>query len=236
MVETLTEPAHTLAPLDEQTTAALLSKCVQQLACVYVRPAGEKGGLAISGTVTGSEDSCLTLEFERLDRGNMDGLVGTVLDVTVEIDQVRYTFEAGCVDGSAAVESTTLRVRQPERMALADRRRSPRRRLQGRTQVSLTGAEADVDWHAQAVMLNLSTEGIACRLAEHDAERLRIGHTLCLAFCVGASATPLELNANVSNITEGGTPGQVVVGLAFIADEQLASHRSKLQQALRAAR
>jgi len=236
MVETLTGPAHTLAPLHEQATTALLSKCVQQLTCVYIRPAGETGGLTISGTVTGSKDSCLTFEFERLDRGNMDRLVGTILDVTVEIDQVRYTFEAECVQGSVGVESTTLRVRKPERMTLADRRRSPRRRFRGKTQVSLTGAEADVDRHAQAVMLNLSTEGIACLLAEHEAAHLRIGHALSLAFCVGASATPFTLNAHVSNITEGGTPGQVVVGLAFIADGQLAGQRNKLQQALSDAR
>jgi len=236
MVKTLDERAHSVAPLDEQTTAALLSKSVQQRACVYVRPTDEEGGLTISGTVTDGEDGFLTLAFEQLDCGNVDRLVGGTLDVTVEIDRVRYTFEVLCVDRSNEVGLTTLRVRQPENMSLADRRRSPRRHFQGRTRVSLTGGSPGGEWHAEAVMLNLSVEGLACRLAEHDAEHLRIGRALGVAFCLGASKTPSKLKAHVSNITEGGTPGQVVVGLAFIADEQLASHRTELQRALSAAR
>ena len=183
--------------------------------------------------LTGAEGPGLTLQFERLNHVGAERLWEIVLEATVEIDQRRYTFETRCMKAPVSVVPTILRVHRPARMTVTDRRRSPRRHLRGRTEVSVSGSDEHVSWCAEAVMLNLSTEGMACRLAEPDARRLAIGQTLGVAFRLGAINTPFDLNARVSNTTEAGTPGQVVVGLAFIADERLESNRTRLQRALK---
>jgi hypothetical protein len=276
MAEVLTEPARTTVTVDGQAARKLLPKAVGQRASVYVRPAGENTGLTLSGTLIGSDDSELTLEFSRSNYRGIGKLRGTRLEVTLEIDQLRYTFEAQCTNEAAPGGAPTLRVRRPVTMTLIDRRRSPRRRLRKRTEVSLSGLDENLEWCAQAVMLNLSTEGMACRLSAGDALRLELGQVLGVSFAlhgraqtcsseesaalhglksagsrgqkpaaqgegraahrdIDASTTPFNMRARVSNVTEGGTPGQVVVGLAFVADDQLERNRTRLQQALTSA-
>ncbi len=233
MAGVLTEPARTTVTVDKQATAKLLDEAVRQRASIHVRPGGENAVLAFSGTVTGSEGYDLTLEFSRLNAKGIGKLRETKLEAVIEVDQLRYAFESQCTNEPGPAETTTLRVRRPETMTLTDRRRSPRRRLRGRTEVSLSGLDVDFEWLGQALMLNLSAEGMACRLAVRDAARLEVGQVLGVTFGLGASITPFNLNARVSNVTEGGTPGEVVVGLAFMADERLESNQTRLRQALR---
>lgn len=236
MVGLMMEPARATGPVDEQTTATLLAKAVKQRAAIYVRPAGEKAVIALSGTITGSEGLYLTLKLERLNHKAKERLMRTALEANIEIDELRYLFATRCTTEPVPTQPMTLHVHKPERMTLTDRRRSPRRHLRGRTEVSLSGSGESVDFCGQAIMLNLSPEGMACRLAEQDALRLEIGRTLRVVFRLGVSTTSFNLNAHVSNITKGGTPGHVVVGLAFITDEPATggeSNRTKLQQALK---
>ena len=61
---------------------------------------------------------------------------------------------------------------------------------------------------------------------------MKVGQTTRVLFSLGASATAFDLTGRVTNITRGGTPGHVVVGLAFVADRNLEENQTRLRQAL----
>jgi hypothetical protein len=182
--------------------------------------------------VVGDGDACLTLNLEGLDSVGREILAGLQLEVRIEVDKVRYAFETTCADETAPDQPVTLRVQKPDAILIADRRRSPRRRLRRPTTVSLHNTGTEREWCSEAVMLNLSAEGVACRLAGHDSLALKINQTARVLFTLGASSTMFDLTGRVTNITQGGTPGHVVVGLAFVADEKLEQNRTRLRQVL----
>ena len=117
--------------------------------------------------------------------------------------------------------------------ALAERRRSRRRRLQDASEVSLRGTGSDVDWTGTGVLLNAGVNGIACRVSAKNARPCLIGQTLHVVFRVGPTSTVFDLKARIANITPAGTTHSVVLGMEFVADRRLKSVQSKLLEALR---
>ena len=83
-------------------------------------------------------------------------------------------------------------------------------------------------------LLNLSPEGIACRVPEASAKELTMGQVLQVAFVVGPSPDVFDLNARVVNVTEGGTRGQFVIGLEFVTDDRLEAGGDRLRKTLKA--
>lgn len=124
---------------------------------------------------------------------------------------------------------------KPTTIAPADRRRSPRRRFRQPTGILLRGTGVDDGWRCQATLLNLSMDGLACRVPDSDCERggpLRIGQTVRAVFRPHASSPAFDLNGRIVAITQGGTPNLLVLGLEFIADQSLEASRPGLQDVL----
>ncbi len=119
--------------------------------------------------------------------------------------------------------------------AVADRRRSPRRRLHQPSEVVLRGTGADHAWTAVGTMLNVSEEGIACRTSAQTAQDLAIGRTLHVVFSLPPASTVFDLQACIINITPAGTSHNVVLGMQFVADQRLKSFQAALLESLRRA-
>lgn len=117
-------------------------------------------------------------------------------------------------------------------MVRADRRQSRRRRLRKPTEVSLHGTGRQGPWRRLGTLLNLSQDGMACRLHKGDTAGLVYGQTLRVVFCLEGVLPPFDLPGQVSNITEGGTADHVVVGIAFLADGQQEDLRDRLRRTL----
>ena len=116
-----------------------------------------------------------------------------------------------------------------------ERRRSRRRRLQNPSEVSLHGTGSEVDWTAAGVLLNVSPDGLACRVSAKAAHALTVGQALHVLFRIGTTSTVFDLKARITNITPAGTTHCVVLGLEFLADRRLKSVQTKLQESLRRA-
>ena len=109
------------------------------------------------------------------------------------------------------------------RVTLAERRSSRRRRLQGANDVSLHGTGSEVEWTGTGTLLEASPDGIACRVSAQTAHVLAIGPT----------STVFDLKACVINITPAGATHSVVLGMEFVADRRLKSVQTKLLESLR---
>lgn len=113
-----------------------------------------------------------------------------------------------------------------------ERRRSRRRRLQTPTDVQLRGLGDESKWQCVGALLNVSHEGMACRINDRKASELCIRQSLQAVFRVGASTTPFDLTAMITNMTPAGTAGQQVIGLEFVDDARLRSARAALREAI----
>ena len=113
-----------------------------------------------------------------------------------------------------------------------ERRRSRRRRLHKPCEVQLHGVGDELGWQATGALLNVSTDGVACRLANQKAYDLCVRQTVRVVFRIGSSPTRFDLKAQITNLTAAGTPEHQVLGLEFVDDANLEAAQPALREAI----
>jgi hypothetical protein len=113
-----------------------------------------------------------------------------------------------------------------------ERRRSRRRRLQSPSEVHLRGLGDENGWQCAGVLLNVSHEGMACRISDQKAREVCLQQKLGAIFRIGSYPTTFDLTAMISNVTPAGTEGCQVIGLEFLDDARLRAARSTLHEAI----
>jgi hypothetical protein len=218
-----------LQPVDADAAARALAQAVQSHVQVDLWAEGDRVEFSCTGTLVGADESYLLVDV-----GPATGalLCSAVIHGGMEVDGSFYLFDTRCADEFAEVEPGVIRLLKPAPIAVADRRRSPRRRLREVTEVTLRPAEECDESQVRATLLNLSPDGLACRIATCDAGALAVGAVVRVAFRPGVSARAFHLNGRVISVIEGGTVANLVVGLEFIADERLTACRDRLRKAL----
>jgi len=232
MPELLINRTDQICQLDGETTNRVFRTAIEERAAVQVRADCAGWELAGCAACIGEDGSHLILELGNTDPQTQAILESSPLQLSMEVAGAQYCFETRFADQTTKAEPGMVRVLKPLTITSAERRRSPRRRLRKPTDVALQGSEPDDGWHCTAAMLNLSPEGIACRIPAQDADLLHIGQTLQVSFQLHASAPTLDLNGRIISITQGGTPNHLVVGLEFIMDRRLKASRATLWDAL----
>ncbi len=237
----LTVPIETTRQLDPGETARVLAKALQVCAEIELHVRSEGVDYESPATLIGEDGSYLLLnretqwrtgEGESAQRPFPNSDARCAVHVVMEVGDTRYAFDTRFPDTAAQSDPRVIQVFKPDTLWLADRRRSPRRRLQRPTEVVLRATGAEVRWRCKAAMLNLSADGIACRIPAADAASLGVGQTLLAAFRVDDSSPDFILQARITNLTEGGTVDQMVIGLEFIADASLMANQIRLRKAL----
>lgn len=113
-----------------------------------------------------------------------------------------------------------------------ERRKSRRRRFQEPAQVTLRAMSGSQKRHSRGALLNLSMDGIACRVREEDTDQMAVGQTLRVMFYLSRIPQEFDLIGRVISVTGAGSPGHAVIGMEFIDDEHLASVKEALRAAL----
>jgi len=218
-----------LQPVDADATARALAQAAQSHIQVDFWAEGDRVEFSCTGTLLGADESYLLVNV-----GPAVGalLCSPIIHSAIEIDGAPYVFDTRCADELAEVEPGVIRLLKPATIAVAERRRSPRRRLREVAEVTLRPAEECDDSQVRATLLNLSPDGLACRIATCDSGSLAVGAVVRVAFRPGVSTRVLHLNGRVISVIEGGTVENLVVGLEFIADERLTACRDRLHKAL----
>lgn len=115
---------------------------------------------------------------------------------------------------------------------VADRRRTWRRRLQRPASVTVRPPGPADRRGAVADMLNLSEQGLACRMETRDANRLPVGPLLTVSYTLPVVARPLVCPARIVNITPCGDPVRSIVGMEFVFSNEHDDQRRELRRAL----
>jgi hypothetical protein len=221
-------------PLAPETVRRLLSDAAHCRARVHLRAGGGDAEPLASGEVAGGDDTRLLVRIKHGYPAPQPLADGMPLQVSLEVGDDRYVFQTRCLTAPTAAAPRMIGLAVPASVSREDRRRSPRRRLAGATEVVLHANKVQAQWRCRAALLNLSADGLACRVNDADAATLDVGQTVCVIFRPAGAASGFDLEARVSNVTEAGTPGRRIVGLEFLHETTPPGSRARLADVLNA--
>lgn len=206
--------------LDEQQSARILDRAIRTQSQILIELSGESPG-SIGGQLVSGDESVILAELTRPLPHNPQGLAGRYLDVQIFSDQ-RYLFTTHIVADGGRLEPTCIALEKPAVVQVLQRRRFWRARLAPSTTVRLTLRGAGRRATGEATLLNLSSEGLACRLPEAVAAGIRTGQRIDATFDLPDSAVPFAFPGTVKNKTLGADDA-VIIGVQFdIEDDEAA--------------
>ena len=215
--------------LDSQAAARLISTAVEERAVVRLWADHNSGGVTSFAACIGVSDSHLILRLKHADTRKCTILGLAALRLCVDVGGARYLFETGPAETGFGEDPAVIRVSRPITIAPMDRRRSQRRRLREPADVVLNAVGEHEGWRCGAVLLNVSPDGIACRIPQQDGRLPSLGDTLRAEFSLDGSPFSYALTGRVVNVTQGGTPGHLVMGLEFVIDSESEAVRTRLR-------
>ncbi|UCE58647.1 MAG: PilZ domain-containing protein [Phycisphaerales bacterium] len=218
--------------LDTGASDRVLIEAVRANSPVHLCADPDHSGEVVSGTVLADDGGVLTVDVARLDTLARSILSASLLYASLDVGNDRYLFETRRVSALTGSDKDELRLTRPSTVAVTERRRSRRRRFRKPTEVLLRATDPDTQWQCKADMLNVSLDGIACRIDSAEVDYLAVGRASCVVFQLGATAELFELSAQVVTRTEAGTPGHAVIGMEFIDDGNLQAARDRLRGVL----
>ena len=231
MTEMLAAPHVIAQDLDPEVTDRLLAEAAQQRSVARVSCVRRGLTLTWPCTLAAQDDISLTLELDGAVVASRSVPTGAPLEVRVDTTDGPYVFETRCVDGPR-MNIPMLRVVKPRSLVRADRRCARRRQLHQPTEVVLRGDDGDSRWRCHGTLLNVSQDGLACRLPSAASACLRVNQVARVAFSLGEGRPEFDLPARVVNMTEHGDGHRWIAGLAFTRGAKLAAAGERLRQAL----
>lgn len=214
--------------LDRQTTNATIEAAIRTQAQIVIESARIGTG-TINGYLISGDERALLMEVTGKPPQNPLSLVDTDCDVQLYSDQ-RYHFASRIVAAPTWGEARSLALARPSVLARIDRRRFFRAKLAPSSKVTLEW-NGSVDHRHLGSMLNISPDGLACRLDQAATIGLNTGDRLTVKFTLPEITREFELAATVSNKTEG-SRGHVIIGVQFARDARHADQLDALRGVL----
>lgn len=181
--------------------------------------------ISAAATWVAGKDSTWTLEWNAAVSGPEIIEAGCLLHFHVNLKEGPCAFDATVLQGARLGKREKVHVQRPKEILTFDRRRSARRMLQEPAEVVLRTIEPADGWECTAAMLNVSPEGLACRLPRSSASGLSIGRRVRAAFRLGRPPKDFSVAGRITNITIGGTPDSTILGIGFLHAEEVPSKR-----------
>jgi len=217
--------------LDHEHTERALQQAICNTAQVVIEPPGHPN-TTLNGLLITGDDEALLIELTGHPAIHVSELLGAECEAQIYSDQ-RYRLIATIVATPSWGETQAVAIRRPTEIQVVDRRRFFRARLAPSCTVRLTWGHNGEHQHHTVSLLNISPDGMACRIGDEVAPAIRHCRRLLASFELPGATNTFNIAANVSNITPA-SPGANILGLQFerTADhaEQLTALRELLQQ------
>lgn len=232
MANTSAGCSESVRHLSPNVCAEVLSEAVARRSPVSMHcEAGASRG-AYAGLMAGETAEHLILELENLDANGRESLASFPVDVSFLVGTARYAFTSRGTTEATGISSTAVRVAKPDTLVRTERRRSPRRCLREPARVGIRHGDVSRADEIRGSLLNLSLHGLACRIPSPAVAAFAIDEILHVSFDLGQQMPGLDLTARVTNITEGSSSDQVILGFEFLPAQMSDSSRRRLLQAL----
>ncbi|MFQ5429249.1 MAG: PilZ domain-containing protein [Phycisphaerae bacterium] len=168
----------------------------------------------INGFLISADEQALLLEVTGRPGVDFDALVGCRCEGQIYADR-RYCFSSRIAAAPRWGKTQALAFDRPETVRVLDRRRFLRAKLAPSSEVSLQWKRSGTEHRHVVKLLNISADGMACRLGERAATAIDKRDHLWVTFQLPGNPQPFELGARVSNKTPA-SEGCTILGLQFI--------------------
>jgi len=216
--------------LEPDKVDEVLEQAIRTQAQVVLELVGFKGA-TINGFIVSGDDQAILMEVT----GRLPFPVGQLTEAGGEarlyMDK-RYSFAAKIRAVRKVGETLSLALNRPTAVGLVERRRFQRARLAPSSRVVLHWTRDGQAHQHVAVMLNVSVEGLACRLESAAASLLEPQTTLRVRFSLPGGSHRFDLPATVCNRTAA-SPGYTILGLHLTPGPEHSAEVAELNRLLR---
>jgi hypothetical protein len=143
----------------------------------------------------------------------------------------RYEFSTTITDVPRWGRSALLAFARPRAIGLIERRRFLRAKLAPSSQVELVWNHSANSHSHRAPLLNISPDGLACRLDDDAAAAIGKDDPLKATFEIPGRGQPFSFHATVKNKTPA-SKGCTILGLQFVSTPEAAEQLSALREFL----
>lgn len=209
-----------------------LEQAVRAATHVELAAKGLADGMSLRGRFAASTAEAVVVRLEHKDDPRPEP--STYCDATFKMSGEEFLFTSVVLGVSQVPGGVDVELSYPDCIQMWQRRRFLRAAIADSTTVWL-GAPGDAGaGSAEGRLLNLSQEGLACRMQVAAADTCAIGDRVGLAFELNSAGSPFRFEGTVISKTAGGTPGTIIVGVHFDMDQCACSERERLARALHA--
>ena len=188
------------------------------------------GQTTINGFLVSGDGVALLMEITGQPTVAADRLPNTRCEVRLYAER-RYAFASTITAVPRWGNSRCLALARPQTIGVLERRRFLRARLAPSSRVRLEWTADGTTQRQVAVMLNISAEGLACRVEDPAAAGLNPGDQIHAKFRLPALPDELVVAATVSNKTPA-SEGHTIMGLHFQPTPEAAETLTALREAL----
>ncbi len=184
-----------------------------------------------SGFLVSGDDRTIMIELETPVSDAIDKLADQECEVVVHGER-QFRFLAIVTAVPAWGERRVLGVSRPSEIEFTERRRFLRAKPAPSSTVELTWRDANATHRCRAALLNISADGMACRVEDSTAAVIgEGGASLQTEFRLPGRAEPFRMDATIMNRTPA-SPGHTILGLQFVRSMDAAGQVAALKQLL----
>jgi len=221
-----------LYDLDSKASTTVLEQAAELETTVRIFADNDLSVVLVAGALTTVTDQYIRVLVTHKNTSSLAVNVLATLQAEFTLEKVTYVFDVSALDEFPACDDQSVQIPKPASIAVTERRRTRRRQFHDATDLTLKPIGCDSAAPIRAALLNVSTDGLACRVPESALPSIPLEGLLAVSFTLSANSHTFELTGHTVSRTEAGTSGHWVVGLEFEKGRQT-EQRSLLRQALR---
>lgn len=219
----------TAVKLDHRNTQTVLDAAVRTQGQVVLESAAW-GNITVNGFLISADDKALLMEVTGKPALKVNSLVGVKCGGQIYCDQ-RYLFNTSITAAPEWGKTRCLALARPDEISVLDRRRFARANLAPSSQVRLEWTRDGLARRYTAPLLNISPDGLSCRLDGAVAESIEIGDIVLTRFHLPGQEREFRLEVKILNITRA-AEGRSIVGVQFSASQRYFETLSLLRRVL----
>ena len=216
-------------PLDQETSNQAIEAAARTQAQIILESPAFPS-VTINGFLISGDDKALLMEITGRPMPSLEGVINTHCTARLYGER-RYEFPTMITDVPRWGRSALLAFARPKVLGLVERRQFLRAKLAPSSQVQLAWRHAGVSHSHRAPLLNISPDGLACRLENDIAAAIGTDDLLDTALQIGPHGERSSFQAAVKNKTPA-SKGFTVFGLQFVSTPEVAEQLAALRELL----
>lgn len=184
----------------------------------------------VNGSLISGDEHALLMEITGRPSRDINTLVNAAAQVQIFSDR-RYSFATTITAAPQWGDTRALAIDRPPILTVVDRRRFVRARLAPSSLVKIEWRQGGADHRRVATLLNISPDGMACRVEDPAALAIELGDPLRVQFALPRQNSMFHLTASASNVTPAG--GATILGMQFTRSLETVPQLKLLRASLR---